>query len=102
MRFELPEGYKVRYHHDAAPEPTFFLRRIPDATFATERHFGSVSGTAMWIAFRRRTRALIIDPDGDVVAEGKAICRPDEPFCRRIGRDVARGRALKALAAVPR
>jgi hypothetical protein len=41
---------------------------------------------------------MIVDAGGLVVAVGAAICRPDEQFTRCIGRDIARGRALKMLA----
>jgi len=40
----------------------------------------------------------LCNEDGDVLVVRIAECSPKDQFCYRTGRDIARGRALKALA----
>lgn len=79
MLRELPAGYSVRYHHEREREPV-------DADA-----FGDI------LPKGGRTEALIFDAEGNQVASGEAICRPDENFQKRLGRIVALGRALQEL-----
>lgn len=46
----------------------------------------------------RTVRAVIQGPDDSNLSEGLAICNEEKDnFCRKIGRDIALGRALKRL-----
>lgn len=47
---------------------------------------------------RRSTAATIYGANGDIIATGFAMCNPSDQFNKRIGRDIARGRALKRLS----
>lgn len=72
---QLPDGAKVKFHHD----------RIYDdvVMFNVEPRGG-------------QTECIIILPDGTEI-KGKARCSKKDNYCKRIGRDIAFGRALKAL-----
>lgn len=42
--------------------------------------------------------ALLVDEAGKAKARGIAICSKKDNFCKSIGREIAKGRAYKALA----
>lgn len=67
MKPSLPEGYQARFNHI----------RIDD----------SPRGGA--------TFCSVLDADDHVVARGSAFCNAKDNFNKRIGRDIALGRALK-------
>ncbi len=81
-RFKLPDNYKVEYYHTAHGCGEYISRE-------RDGYFNGV--------IRRITTADIIDGDW-VVAQGIAICNEEvDNFSRKIGRQIALGRALKAL-----
>ena len=43
-------------------------------------------------------RQQLANGNGELIAGGEAWCHPRDVFNYRIGRDISRGRALKALA----
>jgi hypothetical protein len=86
-RPNLPEGLSVEYAYDES-----------DVTPA---------GRALVLP-HRRTTAIVKDATGKEVARGEALCRSGptrdeirgvgyDHFAKQIGRDIALGRALKAL-----
>lgn len=82
MRFPIPDEYKVVYRYvsvQAKRAPKQWQHLTMPLTIATQ--------------------ALIYAPNSDIpVARGYAIKNPADMHNRRIGRDIARGRAAKALA----
>jgi hypothetical protein len=92
---ELPEGARVAYRH---------LRRggevsadVPYSKFLDTARSWKEGGFVLYPK-GGVTEARILRGD-EVLAEGKALCRPDENFNRKLGRNIALGRALKALKA---
>lgn len=73
----VPDGYSVRVYYETR------YRNHRETTINT---------SAKWV-----TRALILDPNGDVVANGVSICSEKDRACRAIGRAIAVGRAVKYL-----
>lgn len=88
MRPQLPDGYKVKYRH----------RRLAAGSghYIDELAHGSFPIAPA--AKGGETEAKVYDPDDSVVAIGVATCHERDNFSRRIGRDIALGRALKRLA----
>lgn len=92
MRFPIPEGYHVVYRYvpvQAKRAPKGWQPKFSDPY----SHLPAPMTTA--------TMALIFAddaPGGVPVAVGVAILNPTDNFSRRIGRDIARGRAAKTLA----
>jgi hypothetical protein len=80
VRPQLPEGYYVKYRHN---------RVTTDGEFTAGNAPGAKGG---------ETEARIYGPDDSLVALGIATCHERDNFCRRIGRDIALGRALKQLS----
>jgi hypothetical protein len=74
---ELPPGVTVRYYHH---------RR-----YRTSADGLVVEPTGGW------THAVILDAEHNAVATGVADCHRRENYCKRLGRTIALGRALKAL-----
>lgn len=89
MRPQLPEGYTVKYRHRRMT-----ARGDMYSLGSYERGLGeflSVSPKG------GETEAKVYGPDDAVVAIGVATCHERDNFNRRIGRDIALGRALKRL-----
>lgn len=93
MANSLPEGYRVKYKHYryvfrhdrqnhvlTALDP--FMRRSPI-------HIEPCGG---------ETRAVIYDEKNKVIGVGDAVCRTDENYVKRIGREIALHRALRACS----
>lgn len=53
-------------------------------------------GINIWYA----TRCLIEDKEGNAIAVGYSFCSPKDQFSRKLGRQIAQGRALRRLEAV--
>ncbi len=79
MKRQLKEGQVARYKHQH--RLVTFNRPI----------------SAQVPVWRFTTHAQVLATDGTVIAEGDAICRPEDQFSRKIGRDISLGRALKSL-----
>jgi hypothetical protein len=45
----------------------------------------------------RKNGTVVVSGSGDVIVRGVAICSDSDSLCRRRGRDIAKGRALKAF-----
>jgi len=75
----LPAGHYVKYQHNRLNEFS------PDGSWA---RFSPTGGT---------TVARIYNSEDQQVAAGEARCSPSEQFNRRLGRDIALGRALAQL-----
>ena len=87
MRPQLPDGYQVKYRH----------RRMTTGGVEFEPA-GSRSFSFLALSAKGgETEAKVYGPDDSVVAIGVATCHERDNFCRRIGRDIALGRALKRL-----
>jgi hypothetical protein len=76
-RFQLPEGAKVIYDHA-------YTLSTPQGHTLGEQH--------------RATAATVYDAEENIIATGLAVCHPNDQFSKRIGRNIARGRALKRLS----
>lgn len=86
MKVQPPEGLKVQYEYIRDDEKTSLAvhpRRTAEG-------------------FNGTTRAIVLDADDNVVAEGVASCCPKDNFSRATGRDAALGRALKHAGLHPR
>jgi len=71
--------------------------RINKATGELERYYQRGNGRFKPDEHGGMTHCAIIGRDGVILAEGRAVCSQRDAFNYRIGRDIARGRALKAL-----
>ncbi len=45
----------------------------------------------------RKNGTVVVSDSGDVIVRGVAICSRGDSLCRKRGRDIAKGRALKAF-----
>ena len=72
----VPDGYTVKYYHS--------------------RHVGADGRPT---PKGGRTQAIISDSSDNVVCSGYAFCSDKDSFNRKIGRNIALGRALKDLHA---
>ena len=88
MRLQIPEGFEVRISHTRRATngdiyaPAELLRKI-----------------GMTISPRGGRTVAHLVKNGEIVVSGVAKCGPRDNFNRRIGRDIAIGRALKELEA---
>ena len=95
MRFPIPDDYKVVFKHTEGPS------RYPVVTRPVDRKMsGKYPGLKAVHPTIHITIARIYAGDNrdEPIAEGQATQNPNDQHCRRIGRDIARGRAAKALA----
>ena len=92
MRYEVPEGHRVVYRYTLEPSK----RPVPVPP-SQRKLSGAHPGEEFAYVLTEVTTATILDPEGKFVASGEAYKNPAEQFCRRIGRDIARGRAAKEL-----
>lgn len=81
--------------------------RLPTYTAPARDRFKGRHGIAYW--FTRSvskwiptgnggyTACIVYDQDGNKLAESVAECSPKDQFCYRIGREIAKGRALDYL-----
>lgn len=83
MRPQVPEGHRVTYRHRRVAKDGQYIEGS-DRLFAPAAKGGE-------------TEARVFGPDDSLVAIGVATCHERDNFNRRIGRDVALGRALKRL-----
>jgi hypothetical protein len=83
-RPQLPEGYRVKYRHGRM------------STGGIDFVAG-MSWSGLPSPKGGETEARVYGPDDSLVALGIATCHERDNFCRRIGRDIALGRALKQL-----
>lgn len=94
MQHQIPDGAKVRFHHG---------RRVEGKHGTFYRHKGQDPQLNSWLeaglqpAPRGGTTACEITmPDGHTTW-GVAECSERDNYCKKIGRDIALGRALKKL-----
>ena len=80
---EIPAGHRVRYKHERA--------------YYDKGPFAHIHDSYSLLPQGGKTIARIIDPEGNEIARGEAVCRPDENFKKAMGREIALGRALKQL-----
>lgn len=81
-RFVLPEGFTVEFKHE---------RRY------AYNPAGKMDGYRTLLAKGGRTEAIVLDTHGDPIVMGIATCSDEDAFNKSIGRQIALGRALKAL-----
>jgi hypothetical protein len=74
----------ARYRHEHPTKPTRSLLVLK----REEQEINPLGGKTTCNLFR----------DGDLVATGESNCHPKENFVKAMGRTIALGRALKALA----
>jgi hypothetical protein len=83
-----------------------FYYRVPSKSLSALRRKGPppdiellLKGPSIWTPHPRGgvTKVFIEDENGDVQASGTAFCSMADNFCRKIGRKIATGRALKRL-----
>jgi hypothetical protein len=95
VRPQIPEGASVKVTHLRTVQP-YLPGLWPSYRFTK---YNQQSPLKVGPAPKGgRTEARISLPDGRV-AEGVAECSMSDTFCKRIGRDIAVGRALKELRA---
>lgn len=88
MKPKLPEGCKVHITH---------FRRYEETPFYMTRFDASTEGFKV-LPTGGATEALIIDEENKPLAIGFASCSIKDPFNKKIGRDIAIGRAVKRLS----
>ena len=90
---QLPDGYLVRIYHIRVAELS------GGATYMNTK--GVLDRMGLKPSPKGGfTVADVLNAAGEIVAVGKAFCRPDEAYNKKLGRTIAAGRALKTLRAV--
>lgn len=88
MRPQLPEGVHARVTHLRYPErfgaPMGTLKNLKDWGERPRPKGGE-------------TIAILVDDEGNKLSEATAKCSELDNYSRQIGRDIATGRAIKAL-----
>ena len=105
MRREIPEGLHARVDHLrlSTADPIDILN-----TFWPEKRKRRILKYAVGVRHLKAngetvsprggvTRVLLCDREGQPHAEGLAVCSTTDNYSKKIGRDIATGRALKAL-----
>jgi hypothetical protein len=94
MKPQVPEGLAVRFtHRRFVPEAVGALVRADKLLTAREyRELGLTPAVKGGL-----TECELLDDADTVVAHGSALCSDHDNYNRRIGRDIALGRALKRL-----
>lgn len=107
--YQLPEGLHPRFHHERCTEGDIISARIQRRAAPHKKPIVATWTREFIKQSREHDPRLQIDPRGGkticlienddyvVVARGEAYCSDLDNFCYRIGRDIAFGRALKAL-----
>ena len=88
----LPTGLRARYRH----ERLAFDHGIGHVVRAT--HYVLWSAGLSPLPRGGLTTCRLVTDDGAVVAEAQARCSKRDNYNKRLGRDIARGRALDALS----
>lgn len=89
MKRVIPEGIKPYVTH---------FRRFPDTDYYMTKFDGSDLGTPPE-AKGGITEVVLLDKEGNIASIGISRCSERDPFNKKIGRDIALGRALKYLEA---
>ena len=84
---ELPEGYRMYITH---------YRRFPETETYMTRFDASTEGFEQPLHTGGATEASIVNEEGEIVAMGLSLCSERENFNKKIGRDIAKGRAFKS------
>lgn len=71
------------------------FRRFEGTRDYMTRWDGRVEGLGSPLAKGGVTEAVVVDKDGTIKATGLAICSERDSYNKKIGRDIAIGRALK-------
>ena len=87
----LPDGLRARYRH----ERLAFDHGIGHVVRAT--HYVLFSAGLKPLPRGGVTTCRLVTEDGAIVSEAVARCSRRDNFNKRLGRDIARGRALEAL-----
>lgn len=94
MKPVVPDGLTVKFWHERFPSYYGIEERtILTPFFPKELREQKITPHAKG----GQTVARLYDVEGNLVAEGVATCHENDNYNRRIGRDIALGRALKAL-----
>jgi hypothetical protein len=83
MTRQLPDGLRVQYGH---------VRETKEGRLIERRNGLTI------LPRGGRTYASLVRPDGKQVAAGWSICHPDDNYSKVLGREIALGRAIKALS----
>jgi len=87
-RFTKPEGYSIEVTHVRAVN-------FEEGIEYWERE--SIDPDWEILPNRGMTYAEIYNPAGDLVAQATAVCSRRDNYCKRTGKNIAVGRALKEL-----
>lgn len=87
-RFTKPEGYFIEITH---------IRAVNTENGIEYWERESIDPGWEILPSRGMTLAEIYDPMGNLVAEATAVCSRKDNYSKRIGKDIAVGRALKEL-----
>lgn len=89
IQVEKTNGCTLRFDH-------FRFRKGDESGKFLRYHRGRSS----WKPTERggATFCFVYDENGEICAHGLAECSVKDAFCYRLGREIARGRALKMLA----
>ena len=94
------QGWRIRVRHErpvvpGACSPSGW--ELGDDRLLTRAELNETGlGPSAWLPAGGRTAVRVETSDG-CVAEGVAECSPRDNYCRRLGREIALGRALKEL-----
>lgn len=73
------------------------FRKFQDYFYFLTRWEGKELGLGSPLSKGGVTEAIVVDGDGKILATGMASCCPKDSYNKKIGRDIATGRALKKL-----
>lgn len=87
METILPAGWTARYEHIRTLEEDLEVRRLEDGRFVVrvkQQRLRACGG---------ETRVVVYDEAGRPRGAGVAYCRPDEPYVKALGQEIALWRA---------
>lgn len=88
MSHKIPNGFRVEYNYIRPKVSVFVESPFFEGMFERRQVISPKGGT---------TIASVRDEYGNLVASGRARCAKSDRFVKRIGRDIALGRALEEL-----
>jgi hypothetical protein len=101
----LPEGFRVRAHHCRLSEHDDIEglramrpqdRKAYIAKYAVDSFFLRSEGETI-VPHGGATLVEVQDAEGNTVVAAQAVCSPEDVYCKRVGREIALGRALASL-----
>ena len=96
---------KIKVYHYRVPQTRVtFMNMKKGPPPSPETLISGKDGSVKWLVSPKGgvTKAIIVDDEDHVLAEGIARCSMADNFCRKIGRAKAIGRAIQKLGEIER